>query len=56
MRPAVPRVLTGSIDCLNRLMDGLILSGGPTGVRLWLIEIQMFIRLIQRRVLQGLPL
>lgn len=45
-----------SLDCLNRLMDALIMSNGPDGVRHWLVEVQTFIRVLQKRVFQRMPL
>ncbi|ORX36777.1 hypothetical protein BD324DRAFT_627141 [Kockovaella imperatae] len=44
------------LDCLNRLMDGLVLTMGPSGVTPWLVEVQTLIRLLQKRVFQRMPL
>ncbi|GFZ43999.1 hypothetical protein JCM24511_01720 [Saitozyma sp. JCM 24511] len=44
------------LDCLNRLMDALIMSNGPDGVRHWLVEVQTFIRVLQKRIFQRMPL
>jgi hypothetical protein len=37
-------------------MDGLVMTQGPAGVRVWLIEVQHFIRALQKRTYQRMPL
>ncbi len=44
------------LDCLNRLIEPLLLTQGPLGVRTWLVEVQTLVQKLQKRTFSGMPL
>lgn len=45
-----------SLDCLNQLMDAIITTSGPQGVKMWLVEVQAFTKQLQKRMMHRVPL